>query len=103
MVVCGIGKDLALNAGGVSQALYKKYGPALQDECKNKYPQGIQYGDVAVIKHSSLKTKAVFFVTMPTWADVEDKKQDTDKVSSRVHIRPSSSACQFHLLTFKYL
>ncbi|XP_076078269.1 protein mono-ADP-ribosyltransferase PARP14-like isoform X2 [Mytilus galloprovincialis] len=60
-------KDLQLNQGAVSAALLKVGGQALQDECKQNYPQGIGYGEVAVTSGYNLPCSYVCHGSLDQW------------------------------------
>lgn len=55
---------LNLDQGVVTGAILKAAGSGLQDECKNKYPDGIKYGEIARTSGHSLACKEVFHVTL---------------------------------------
>ncbi|XP_052088528.1 protein mono-ADP-ribosyltransferase PARP14-like isoform X4 [Mytilus californianus] len=59
--------DLNLSAGLVSQSLLRAGGSGLQDECKQKYPKGINSGEVAVTKGGKLKCKIVLHGCLEPW------------------------------------
>lgn len=60
-------RDLNLSAGLVSQSLLRAGGSGLQDECKKKYPRGINSGEVAVTKGGNLKCKIVLHGCLEPW------------------------------------
>ncbi|CAG2237686.1 unnamed protein product [Mytilus edulis] len=53
--------------GAVSAALLKVGGQALQDECKQNYPQGIGYGEVAVTSGYNLPCSYVCHGSLDQW------------------------------------
>ncbi|VDI21837.1 poly [ADP-ribose] polymerase 10/14/15 [Mytilus galloprovincialis] len=60
-------RDLNLSAGLVSQSLLRAGGSGLQDECKRKYPRGINSGEVAVTNGGNLKCKIVLHGCLEPW------------------------------------
>jgi O-acetyl-ADP-ribose deacetylase (regulator of RNase III) len=52
--------DLKLDKGAVSATLLKKGGPILQQECSQKYPKGVRYGEVAVTSGGLLQCQIVY-------------------------------------------
>ncbi|XP_071180461.1 Fanconi anemia group J protein homolog [Mytilus edulis] len=61
--------NLQLNYGAVSQSLLCVGGPQLQKECNQKYPDGVNIGDVAVTSGGSLKCDVIFHGALPQWKD----------------------------------
>ena len=51
-------KNLDLKAGFISKLIVESAGDAVQEECKTKYPKGIQYADVVVTGAGDLQRKA---------------------------------------------
>ncbi|CAC5424295.1 Protein mono-ADP-ribosyltransferase PARP15 [Mytilus coruscus] len=60
-------RDLNLSAGLVSQSLLRAGGSGLQDECKKKYPRGVNSGEVAVTNGGNLKCKIVLHGCLEPW------------------------------------
>ena len=58
-------KDLALNTGAVSKAIFRAAGPSLKEECDKKYPKGIKYGQVAISGGHGLKCQKIYHGTLP--------------------------------------
>ena len=58
---------MKLDNGALAESLLKKAGPQLQEECKNKYPNGIKSGEVAVTGGYSLKATKVYHGTIPKY------------------------------------
>ena len=56
---------LNLNVGEVSSALLKEAGDDLQVECKEKYPEGIFFPEIAVTKGYNLPCQFVFHGSLP--------------------------------------
>ncbi|CAC5387435.1 BRIP1 [Mytilus coruscus] len=61
--------NLQLNYGAVSQSLLCVGGPQLQKECNQKYPDGVNLGDVAVTSGGSLKCDVIFHGALPQWKE----------------------------------
>lgn len=53
----------------MSQSLLCVGGPQLQKECNQKYPDGVNIGDVAVTSGGSLKCDVIFHGALPQWKD----------------------------------
>ncbi|VDI73334.1 blast:Poly [Mytilus galloprovincialis] len=67
-------KKLDLNAGKASKALLTVAGNSLQTECKEKYPTGIQAGEVAITGGGNLKCQHVFHTSLLKWSDTNSKQ-----------------------------
>lgn len=67
VIFCTSEKDLALGKGAVSRSISEVAGPGLQDECKQKYPQGINYGEVVRTGGHNLRCQAVYHGVCPRW------------------------------------
>ena len=65
MIVNNTTKDLVLNTGGISRAILQAAGPSLKQECENKYPTGIKYGQVAVTGGHKLSCKKIYHGALP--------------------------------------
>ena len=61
--------DLDLKDGAVAKSLLAKGGQGLQDECKTRYPQGIQNDQVAETKGHGLKCRAVYHLSLCQWSN----------------------------------
>ncbi|XP_071169430.1 protein mono-ADP-ribosyltransferase PARP14-like [Mytilus edulis] len=57
--------SLQLNQGAVSQCLLKMGGPGIQAECSQKYPTGIQPGEVAETSGGKLECKMICHGALP--------------------------------------
>ncbi|CAG2248583.1 unnamed protein product [Mytilus edulis] len=62
-------KDLQLGKGTVSASLLNHGGSDLQKECSKKYPNGVNYGEVAVTSGAKLQSKIVCHVSLEKWED----------------------------------
>lgn len=58
-------RGLDLKKGTLSNSVLEAAGPALQAECKSKYPKGIQHGDIAVLNAANLPCKHVYCGSIP--------------------------------------
>ena len=61
--------NLDLKNGAVSASMLAKGGQGLQDECKNKYPQGIKVGEVAETAGHGLGCRVVYHLALCQWSD----------------------------------
>ena len=58
--------SLQLANGAVSKSIVEHGGPTLQEECKQKYPKGINMGDIAVTGPGKLPyVQNVYHVCLP--------------------------------------
>ncbi|KAJ8298129.1 hypothetical protein KUTeg_024660 [Tegillarca granosa] len=68
VVVNSTSSDLKLNSRpGLSKSLLEKAGESLQDECDEKYPNGIKVGEIAITNGHRLNCQKVFHGTFPCW------------------------------------
>ena len=67
MIVCTASKNLELSRGRASRALLEKAGIEMKDDCENRYPDGIEYDEIAIVKAGNLPCKKVYFVALPVW------------------------------------
>ena len=58
-------KDLTLNTGSISKAILRAAGQTLKEECSQKYPNGIKYGQVAVTGGHGLKCRNIYHSALP--------------------------------------
>lgn len=67
----------------------KAAGPEIQQECSNKYPDGIEPGQIAVLKGYRLPCKSVYFCTLPQLrsAEEEDIMNAGDMVDNDINLR----------------
>ena len=66
VVVNSTNKNLQLNKGAVSRLLLNKAGDHIQLECNQKYPNGIDFGTVAVTSGGNL-CKQMYHFALPEW------------------------------------
>ncbi|XP_046557245.1 protein mono-ADP-ribosyltransferase PARP14-like [Haliotis rubra] len=66
---------LKLSSGPLTKVVLKAAGETIQDECRQKYPNGIKPGEVAVTSGGRMTCKQIFHITLTDWkpddADVE--------------------------------
>ncbi|XP_036364701.1 protein mono-ADP-ribosyltransferase PARP14-like [Octopus sinensis] len=67
VIVNSTNKQLQLNDGSISKFILNAAGPEMQDECNQKYPQGISTFKIAITKGYNLKCKNVFHLALPSW------------------------------------
>ncbi|XP_046542322.1 uncharacterized protein LOC124252713 isoform X3 [Haliotis rubra] len=59
---------LKLNEGGISMCILEAAGPAIQEECRAKYPNGLQEGALATTGGGNLACRNIYHVFLPdTW------------------------------------
>ncbi|KAL3864547.1 hypothetical protein ACJMK2_006219 [Sinanodonta woodiana] len=68
-ILCSCATNLVLSQSGACAALVKNGGQKLQDECIQKYPNGIQLGEIATIGGGNLKCKHVFLTALPPYTE----------------------------------
>nr|KAG5698672.1 hypothetical protein BaRGS_022560 [Batillaria attramentaria] len=99
VVVNTTSPKLELTNGAVSASILDAAGPSLQRECRKKYPQGINPGDVAQTKGHGLVCKEVYHVTLSHWSD--DAEEDLKHVMIKCLIQASNN--QYTSLAFPAL
>ncbi|XP_029635758.1 protein mono-ADP-ribosyltransferase PARP14-like isoform X2 [Octopus sinensis] len=67
VIINSTNKILQLNDGSISKFILNSAGPQIQDECNQKYPQGISTSEIAITKGYNLKCKNVFHLALPPW------------------------------------
>uniref|UniRef100_K1PDC3 Poly [ADP-ribose] polymerase 14 n=1 Tax=Magallana gigas TaxID=29159 RepID=K1PDC3_MAGGI len=67
VIVCSGPENLKLKNGGMAESLLQAAGPGLQTECDQKYPQGIQSGDLAITRGHNLQCQFVYHGAIPKW------------------------------------
>lgn len=67
MIVNTASKNLNLSQGAVSLSISKTGGDSIQQECKTKYPEGINFGEIAVTGGGNLACKIVCHGALPSW------------------------------------
>ncbi|KAL3864453.1 hypothetical protein ACJMK2_006137, partial [Sinanodonta woodiana] len=72
VIVNSVSKELRLKRGNLSKTLLKKGGEEIQDECNSRYPNGIQYGDIAVTGSGKLPCKKVLHAALTAWDGNKD-------------------------------
>lgn len=79
VIVNSTSKSLDLKDGVASRVLVEKGGDSIQQECRQKYSDGISEGDIAVTGGGSLKCKQVYHVCLPPW-DSGNNKMAAQKI-----------------------
>ncbi|CAI9714736.1 protein mono-ADP-ribosyltransferase PARP14-like [Octopus vulgaris] len=69
IIVNSSNKQLQLNDGSISKSILNAAGPQMQDECNQKYPQGISTFKIAITKGYNLNCKNVFHLALPLWGE----------------------------------
>ncbi|CAI9714770.1 protein mono-ADP-ribosyltransferase PARP14-like [Octopus vulgaris] len=67
VIVNSTNKNLELNNGSISKFILNAAGPEIQNECNQRYPQGISTSKIAVTKGYNLNCKNVFHLVLPPW------------------------------------
>ncbi|CAI9714773.1 Hypothetical predicted protein [Octopus vulgaris] len=67
VIVNSSNEELQLDKGSISKLILNTAGPEIQNECYQKYPQGISTSKIAVTKGYNLKCKNVFHLALPPW------------------------------------
>ncbi|CAI9714784.1 protein mono-ADP-ribosyltransferase PARP14-like [Octopus vulgaris] len=67
VIVNSTNEELQLDSGAISKYILFAAGPQIQDECNQKYPQGISTSKIAITKGYNLKCKNVFHLALPPW------------------------------------
>lgn len=67
VLINSVGVSLNLRNGIVSQKLVEKAGKSVQDECKKKYKNGINIGDIAITSAGHMICQKIFHVALYTY------------------------------------
>lgn len=67
MIVNTASKDLNLKHGAVSASISNLGGDSIQQECKTKYPEGINFGEIAITGGGKLACKIVCHGALSQW------------------------------------
>ncbi|XP_036364784.1 protein mono-ADP-ribosyltransferase PARP14-like [Octopus sinensis] len=67
VIVNSTNEHLQLDSGAISKFILHNAGPEIQDECSQRYPQGISMSEIAVTKGYNLKCDNVFHLALPAW------------------------------------
>ncbi|KAJ8320640.1 hypothetical protein KUTeg_002227 [Tegillarca granosa] len=67
IIVNSTARNLNLTKGAVSNSVLQTGGPSLQMECSTNYPNGIQFGEVAVTNGGNLQCSKVLHGSIPSW------------------------------------
>ncbi|XP_046369034.2 protein mono-ADP-ribosyltransferase PARP14-like [Haliotis rufescens] len=83
VIVSSSNTNLDLDRGMVSKSLVKHAGPAIQAECKEKYPDGIQLGDIAVTKGGDMQcVEQIYHCVLPNWSEDTGKQTLIDTLNA---------------------
>ncbi|XP_078312815.1 protein mono-ADP-ribosyltransferase PARP14-like [Crassostrea virginica] len=62
--------NLNLRQGAVSNSIVNLGGDTIQQECRAEYPNGINYGEIAITKAGKLDCMLVFHGALPQWDNI---------------------------------
>ncbi|XP_071091170.1 protein mono-ADP-ribosyltransferase PARP14-like isoform X2 [Haliotis cracherodii] len=83
VIVNSSNTHLNLGQGQVSKSLLKHAGKAIQIECKEKYPQGVSMGAIAVTKGGDMQcVEQIYHCVLPPWNAITGKKTFTDTLNA---------------------
>ncbi|KAK6178592.1 hypothetical protein SNE40_013346 [Patella caerulea] len=74
VIVNSTSNKLELQNGAVSSSINKAAGPNLQAECKEKYPNGINVGDIAVTGPGKLSCQKVYHTCLSSFNKASGEK-----------------------------
>ncbi|XP_053407686.1 protein mono-ADP-ribosyltransferase PARP14-like [Mercenaria mercenaria] len=81
VIVVTTSPNLNLSSGNACKSVLKAGGKKLQDQCKENYPNGIEFGEIAVIDGGgSLECNKVYLTTLPNWNSDHNPRQVLEKV-----------------------
>ena len=60
--------NLELDKGAVSLSILEKGGRSISDDCKQRYPRGIDYGQVVCTNAGRMNFKFICHSALPHWA-----------------------------------
>ncbi|XP_076115863.1 protein mono-ADP-ribosyltransferase PARP14-like [Mytilus galloprovincialis] len=86
-------KELKLDHGAVSASLLKNGGPSLQQECSQNYPNGINYGAIAVTSGGNLKCKIVCHGCLNQWRKEGSEIKELEKFVMECLSTASKNKC----------
>ncbi|OWF45300.1 Poly [ADP-ribose] polymerase 14 [Mizuhopecten yessoensis] len=81
VIVNSTSTDLDLKKGTASRILLKASGDSLQTDCRQKYPNGITVGDVAITEAGNLPCDHVYHGSLVKWGTDNAAKVHTDFVT----------------------
>ncbi|CAI9744149.1 Hypothetical predicted protein [Octopus vulgaris] len=76
----------------------RKSNSKIQDECNQKYPQGISASEIAVTKGYNLKCKNVFHLALPPWDENSSDSVDVIVNSTNKNLELDSGAVSKSIL-----
>ncbi|XP_060577859.1 protein mono-ADP-ribosyltransferase PARP14-like [Ruditapes philippinarum] len=81
IIVVTTAPNLNLNSGNACKSVLREGGQDLQNECKEKYPNEIKFGEIAVVHgHGALECNFVYLTTLPNWNSEHNPEQIVEKV-----------------------
>lgn len=69
VIINSTSNGLDLQNGAVSSSILREAGAGLQDECRAKYPKGIQTGEIACTSGYGLDCKEVYHLVLCNWSN----------------------------------
>ena len=76
VIVVTTSPNLNLNSGSACKSVLREGGQQLQNECKEKYPNDIKFGEIAVINGcGTLECNKVYLTTLPNWNSNHNPEQ----------------------------
>jgi hypothetical protein len=76
IIVVTTAPNLNLNSGNACKSVLREGGQDLQNECKEKYPNEIKFGEIAVVHgHGALECNFVYLTTLPNWNSEHNPQQ----------------------------
>lgn len=89
MIVNTTSRNLDLNNGAVSKSILSNAGPEIQNELQNKWPNGINHGEIAFTKGYKLKCRHVIHGSVINWRDGKEAR----RVRHFIHLITASIKC----------
>ncbi|KAK3595886.1 hypothetical protein CHS0354_014715 [Potamilus streckersoni] len=90
--------ELNLNEGQLSKSLLKEGGKEIQEECNSSYPNGIQFGDIAITGAGKLPSKKIFHVSVTPW----DGRKDSAPVVRDVILKCLDEASKLKMKSISF-
>ena len=69
VIINSTSNGLDLQNGAVSSSILREAGAGLQDECRAKYPKGIQTGEIACTSGYGLGCREVYHLVLCNWSN----------------------------------
>ena len=67
VIVNSSNRDLKLHKGAVSFSIVEKGGESILDECREKFPNGIDFGEVVCTKAGKMNFRFICHSALPRW------------------------------------